>query len=190
MIQQTKEMKNKKNQKMVNGLIGIIGIFVISSGLFFTFFTRHQVSGDSMKPTLVNKDRILVKKHKIPKRYDLVTFDPEIPNEPSYVKRVIGLPGDQIWIGNDQNLYLRPEEAGKWDSKDNEVVEVNQLPDSTLKVTVHEEVARKLDGLKIIPANCYFVLGDNRKASKDSRTFGFIEKSQIEGVVLFRYYPF
>ncbi|MHC5226683.1 signal peptidase I [Enterococcus sp. LJL99] len=170
-------------------LIGSICLFIAFYSLFFFGFERHQVSGDSMAPTLNTNDLILVKKHAKLKRYDLITFDSEIPTELNYVKRLIGLPGDQIWV-KDEAVYLRPKEAGKWNPKGREVVETNQLPDSTLKVTVSESVARNLKGFETIPNHCYFVLGDNRKASKDSRSIGFIKEEQIEGVVLFRYYPF
>ena len=64
------------------------------------------------------------------------------------------------------------------------------LPDSTIKITVSEAVAAELTSLSEIPKDRYFVQGDNRLHSSDSRSFGLITSEQIEGVVVSRYYPF
>ncbi|MFD2305195.1 signal peptidase I [Enterococcus termitis] len=160
--------------------IGIIGLLQVKT---------HRVEGESMLPTLKNNDRIVVKKNQSPNRYDLITFDPEIPYESSYVKRVVGMPGDQIWT-DQTSLYLRTAQAVEWHEEAEQQMTAVQLPDSTLKVTVSEEVARNLRNIEVIPQGSYFVLGDNRKASKDSRSFGLINAEQIEGTVFYRYFPF
>ncbi|OTN89913.1 signal peptidase I [Enterococcus sp. 7E2_DIV0204] len=157
--------------------------------VFLVVFKTHRVSGKSMAPTFENNDRIIVQKNTSPKRYEIVTFDPEIPNDPSYVKRIIGLPGDQIWTESNA-VYIRPSNAAPWQQDEVPKFIISMLPDSTLKVLVHEEVALKLAGLSTIPKGNYFVLGDNRAESKDSRALGLIEEKQIEGVVVFRYFPF
>ncbi|WP_086314604.1 signal peptidase I [Enterococcus sp. 7F3_DIV0205] len=162
---------------------------VFLSGCFFMKIKAHMVSGESMIPTLQNKDRLFIVKSKDPTRYSIITFQPnEVPNE-SYVKRVMGLPGDRIWL--DQNtLYLNGQMA---ETNPTPADETNlsgiELPDGTLKVRVTWEVAAKLEGLTMIPDNQFFVLGDNRKHSADSRELGLIDRNKIEGVVTFRYYP-
>lgn len=64
-----------------------------------------------------------------------------------------------------------------------------QLPDGTVKITVNKAVAQQMKGMKQIPKDKYFVLGDNRNHSNDSRSFGFVSAKQIEGVAMYRYYP-
>ncbi|OTN88827.1 signal peptidase I [Enterococcus sp. 7E2_DIV0204] len=123
-----------------------------------------------MIPTFTEGDRILIDKGKTPKRYELVTLDPLKKPKESYIKRVIGIPNDTIKI--DKNtLYLETE--------DNKIV----------TVTLDASVANELKGLEKIPKNNYFVMGDNRNHSNDSRSFGLVSIKQIEGVAFFRYYP-
>ncbi|MEI5992313.1 signal peptidase I [Enterococcus termitis] len=123
-----------------------------------------------MIPTFTEGDRILINKGKIPKRYELVTLDPLKKPKESYIKRVIGIPNDAIKI--DRNtLYLEIEE------------------NKTMTVTLEGPVIKELKGLEKIPKNSYFVMGDNRNHSNDSRSFGLVSIDQIEGVAFFRYYP-
>lgn len=158
--------------------------------MFLLRVKTHVVVGESMLPTLNNHDRIAVIKKKEPKRYSLVTFQPGDKKSESYVKRVLGLPGDRIWL--DQNtVYLNHQMAENNPTPPNETGLTGiDLPDGTLKVRVTWEVAAKLEGLSTIPKDQFFVLGDNRRHSKDSRELGLIAKDKIEGVVAFRYYPF
>ncbi|WP_375178722.1 signal peptidase I [Enterococcus rotai] len=165
--------------------------FLLIVGMCFIFLMQnktHRVSGSSMLPTLENKDRILVKKGSLPERYEVITFDPEVAEDSSYVKRVIGVPGDQLWAEANA-VYLRSQKAGKWVLNTANPLQLEELPDSTLKVMVSDEVYRALRDIHKIPEGNYFVLGDNRSASKDSRTMGLIKEGQIEGVVSYRYFP-
>ncbi|EOH98904.1 signal peptidase I [Enterococcus moraviensis ATCC BAA-383] len=181
-----KKAIERRRNWLKEGLLLFTFILVI---LFLAVFKTHRVSGKSMAPTFENNDRIIVQKNVSPKRYDIVTFDPEIPNDPSYVKRIVGLPGDQIWTESNA-VYIRPSTAAPWQQEEVPQFIISMLPDSTLKVIVHEEVALHLAGMTTIPKGSYFVLGDNRAESKDSRALGLIEENQMEGVVVFRYFPF
>ncbi|EOH92448.1 signal peptidase I [Enterococcus haemoperoxidus ATCC BAA-382] len=167
----------------------IFFLLILSFCFIFLFQHKtHRVSGSSMQPILENSDRIIVKKGQLPERYDVITFDPEIPDESSYVKRVIGIPGDQIWAESNA-IYLRPQKAGKWLLNTANQISAEELPDSTLKVIVSKEVFQTLRDMHRIPEGNYVVLGDNRSASKDSRTMGLIKEKQIEGIVTYRYFP-
>ncbi|MFC3635537.1 signal peptidase I [Enterococcus rivorum] len=189
-IQRLKEKipvsKDNLKDLLKNGLFLFILFFSI---LFLITIKTHLVSGNSMLPTLQNKDRLFVVKNKEPKRYALVTFQPREKQGESYVKRVIGIPGDRIWM--DQNtVYLNHQMAATNPTPPNEKnLSGVELPDGTLKVRVTWEVAAKLKGMSTIPSNSFFVLGDNRKNSTDSRELGLIDQDKIEGVVTFRYYP-
>ncbi|WP_336577016.1 signal peptidase I [Candidatus Enterococcus mansonii] len=164
-------------------------LFICLCVLFFVKIATHRVSGVSMMPTLENKDYLFIIKGKKPSRYSLVTFAPKKHSADSYVKRILGLPGDRIWL--DKNtVYLNHQMAQSNPTPENELqLSGSDLPDGTLKVRVTWEVASKLQGLEKIPEGQYFVLGDNRNHSNDSRHLGLIDQKQIEGVVSFRYYP-
>ncbi|MGM0219255.1 signal peptidase I [Enterococcus sp. AZ126] len=180
-----KEIKRRKNWLSESLFFLLIAVII----LFFWGFKTHRVSGESMKPTFETNDRIIVKKNTLPKRYEIVTFDPEIPGDPSYVKRVIGVPGDQIWTDS-HAIYIRPSNATPWKQEEVSEMVTSMLPDSTLKIITSDEVALNLKGIATIPKGNYFVLGDNRAASKDSRKLGLIKEKQVEGIVVFRYFPF
>ncbi|OEG15706.1 signal peptidase I [Enterococcus quebecensis] len=152
---------------------------------FFLRFSTHQVDGQSMEPTFQTKDRILISQNSEPSRYAVVTFEPKGKKNESYVKRIIGMPGDRIQLmGN--ALFLLPKEN---ESKD-KVDLTKDVPDGTIKVIVSAAVMKQLLQYERIPENQYFVQGDNRLHSDDSRVFGLIDEAQIEGIVIYRYYPF
>ncbi|MBP1046521.1 signal peptidase I [Enterococcus sp. BWM-S5] len=168
-------------QKEMIGLVLLLLVLVF----FFRSCAPHQIDGQSMAPTFQSGDRIIIAKNRRIQRYTIVTFEPAgIPGE-SYVKRVIGLPGDQISVEGTA-LFLLPKES----SSEAKEQFSEGLPDGTIKVTLSEEVAQTLALHDEIPDNQYFVLGDNRLHSDDSRVFGLVDEKQIEGVVMYRYYPF
>lgn len=161
-------------------LVILLGLTVC----FFLAFKTRQVDGVSMVPTLEDKERLLVRRTTTFSRYNLITFEPADKPGESYVKRIIGLPGDHLHLeGN--HLYLSSEDALSLP----EHPEASQLPDGTIKVLVSPEVVAKLQNLTTIPQGEYFVLGDNRNHSRDSREMGLINAGQIEGRVVFRYFP-
>ncbi|MGY3765216.1 signal peptidase I [Vagococcus vulneris] len=138
-----------------------------------------EITGNSMEPTLQQNDFVVTEQFSKIKRFDIVVFD--APDGSTYVKRVIGLPGDHLVYDNDQ-LYVNgkkvPEKFLKNVKKrKNEMVYTTDLDTSELL------------GFKKIPKNRYFVLGDNRRLSKDSRSFGTISSEDIIGKVRFVYYP-
>ncbi|MBO0445119.1 signal peptidase I [Enterococcus ureilyticus] len=152
----------------------IILILILICILFFAFLRTHQVSGNSMLPTLNDGDKILVWKGRVPNRFAIITLEPMDNPQESYVKRVIGMPGDKLDLkGN----YLRISYVT---NKGKEYEEIN----------VTDGVAMILERQDEIPMDKYFVLGDNRSHSNDSRSLGLINRTQIEGVVGWRYYPF
>ena len=138
-----------------------------------------KVEGTSMLPRLHDGERIFVNKlvyyddyRWAPKidRGDIVVFwYPKDPSK-SYIKRVIGLPGDKIEIHNG-------------------IVRVN---DQDLQETYLDQglnLSHPSKAADYVPANYYFVMGDNRDNSSDSRIWGFVPKKYIYGKALFRYWP-
>jgi signal peptidase I len=158
-------------------------VLVLALGLYLVASVAIQavhVVGSSMNPSLQNNDLVLASRidYRLhpPERGDIVIVrDPYDPSQ-NFIKRVIGLPGDHVLIRAGQ-VYLNgvrleePYLAPGWRITTNWPA----LPDQP-------------DG-ELVPSGSYFVLGDNRDHSSDSRLFGFIAQSQIEGKAIARLWP-
>lgn len=157
-------IKDSLKYLIVVAIVFFIALFVISF---------EQVVGPSMKGTLdagdvtiVNK---LVYKFRTIKRNEIVSINQK---DKIMVKRVIGLPGEHIEY-KDNKLYVN----GSLVLENNISVETKDF---------------KLEdiGYETIPKDMYFVLGDNRTNSSDSREFGLVKKDEIIGKIVMRLYPF
>ena len=155
-------------------------LFVILLGLFLTVFViqRNIIQGPSMEPTLNTQDQIFVEKvskYFSVKRGTLITLnDPEPGEEETLlIKRVIGLPGETVKIDSGY-VYINDEK----------LVE-SYLPEGTM--TYANESYEIAD--ITLAEDEYFVLGDNRSVSKDSRRIGPINKKDIIGKLFFKFYP-
>lgn len=187
------EIEKRRKKKRKDNIIEIIKfmlpvvIFAIIVFFFILNTSPHMVDGDSMNPTLSNKDRVIVRRTKDLQRYEVITFKPPVDSEYQYVKRIIGMPGDTIWTeGSDLFINHQAEELPDV----SELSAATELPDGTIKVNISEKALEQLSQLDKIPDNHYFVLGDNRNNSSDSRAFGLVDGQAVEGVVSFRYAPF
>ena len=155
-----------------------IGIALVIAIFINTFlFRTTRVKGDSMNPTLREKDRMISIKASLyfqnPSRADVIVF--KIPNSEnkSYIKRVIGIEGDRITILGG-NVYLNDELLTE------DYIEEGIYTDT-------EDV-----NSWIVPKDELVVLGDNRApgGSYDSRSFGTIPVDSVKGISNFRYFPF
>lgn len=135
-----------------------------------------KVEGTSMMPTLQDGSRLFINQFSYRfglghiKRGDTVVF--WFPGDPtkSYIKRVIGLPGDRLEIDDG---YV--------------VVNGKKLRESYVPKRYRDD---QNYGLITVPANDYFVLGDHRNASNDSRAWGFVPRRYIYGKAVFVFWPF
>ena len=151
-------------------------IIIIFALLFLMVYVVSvtQVVGDSMSDTLTDGEVLLLNKAKYRffdvERGDVIAFSYE--DTKYLIKRVIGLPGDNVSI-RDNKVYINgeyyPEDyVTKYDDKDFDLQEI---------------------GYDEVPEGMYFVLGDNRNNSLDSRKIGLIKKEDIIGKVTLRFFP-
>lgn len=151
----------------------ILALFLVFVGKPFT------VSGQSMYPTLHDSDRMFMSKLGDIKRFDIVVLQaPDQDKE--YIKRVIGIPGDTIEV-KDGKLYINGQVV------DQPFINTELLMNKT--VYIDDFTLQELTGELKVPEGKYFVMGDNRGVSKDSRMIGFIERSAIEGKAVFTIWP-
>jgi signal peptidase I len=148
--------------------------------LILFIYQPVKVEGTSMTPTLTDSDRIFISKFSFTfglgavHHGDTVVFyypgDPT--HEKSYIKRVIGLPGDHIRIEEGQ-VYVNGEKLN----------ELYVAPEN------RDRASWKDGTVQIVPDKEYFVLGDHRNSSSDSRAWGFVPKEDIYGKAVFVYWP-
>lgn len=155
----------------------VVGLLLAVTFVLLNFVgQRVSVDGNSMLPMLSNGDQLLVDKISYrfaePERYDIVVF--ELKDDPSthYIKRVIGLPGETVQI-LDGVIYI-----------DGQVVEESYGRE------VMQDAKRASDPI-VLGEDEYFVLGDNRNDSKDSRSseVGNVNRSQLMGKAFVRIWP-
>ena len=181
----------------------LLAVLVLRSFLFEPF----RIPSSSMRPTLVVGDFILVNKftwglrlpvthHKIlplglPERGDVMVF--RFPQDPGvdFIKRVVGLPGDEIEYRN-RVLYVNGKEMAQaplgehlWRNAECETIRSDRLREDLGDGRSHEILVipqrESLEGRTVVPAGQYFVLGDNRDNSRDSRYWGFVPEQNIVG---------
>lgn len=154
--------------KILKSLLPYIIILIVVVLIRTFIITPAVVNGDSMKDTLLDNEVVLVNKLYV-KTNDIKRFDIVVINEGGehIVKRIIGLPGEKVEYKNNV-LYIDDKEIKSELSFDN------------TEDFVYEQVED----------NKYFVLGDNREVSKDSRIIGTIDKDDIIGKVNLILFPF
>jgi signal peptidase I len=134
-----------------------------------------KVEGTSMMPTLTDQERIFINKFTYHfglgsiERGDMVVFWFPLDPQKSYIKRVIGIPGDLVYIDAGQVF-----------------VNGHALNESYVPEDYHDRVSWEEHR---VPPDQYFVLGDHRSSSSDSRTWGFVRRDAIYGKAVFVYWP-
>ncbi|MEI3529692.1 MAG: signal peptidase I [Bacilli bacterium] len=156
--------------KFIREIIPYIIVIILVVLIRSFVVTPIKVDGTSMTPTLNDGEIMLLNKidHNY-KRFDIIVVK---YNDTRLIKRIIGLPGEHIKF-IDNKLYV-----------DNKVIEDVDLDVKTADFDLNEL------NYSVVPDDCYFVLGDNRNNSTDSRIIGPIEKSNIIGKTNLVLFPF
>ena len=175
-------MSNKRREKRNERrtLIQLAFKSLVTLAVFLSLFSWlhahyliHPVAGTSMQEALQDGDRVLLNKKASIVRYSVIGFS--VPEESGmFVKRVIGLPGDAILVQGNRLILSIGDEGFT----------------TTYTFDLDEKAAYKLRKETTIPAGSYFVIGDHTAVSKDSRFFGLVNQTDIEGKVQYRVYPF
>ena len=166
---------NNKLRHVVNWIVDIVVVIAFAWFLVYAFGTQIVIAGHSMAPLLTSEDVVLMDRLAYdfghPGRVDVVVFQRE--DQKMKVKRVIGLPGETVQIKNDE-IYIDGEKLKEPAGLSR--VSLAGLAEKPVKLGEDE----------------YFLLGDNRDSSEDSRfsNIGNVSGSQIQGKVWFRILPF
>lgn len=160
-----------------------MALYLVVIGALTFFVVRYVgqrtvVSGSSMEATLSDGDNLIVDKisyrFRAPKRFDIIIFPDEVDSEIYYIKRVIAMPKERVRIDENGIIYINGEKLAE--SYGREVIKSAGLAASEIELGAEE----------------YFVLGDNRNDSMDSRDarIGLIKRDEIIGRAWIRIYPF
>ncbi|MBI4085506.1 MAG: signal peptidase I [Candidatus Liptonbacteria bacterium] len=154
--------------------VAFAAVFLIRSYIVQPFL----VSGSSMVPTFSDGDYLLIDeltyRFRAPERGEVVVFRYPKNESVYFIKRVIGLPGEKVQINKSQITVFNEE------NRNGIVLDEKYLSENS---------AIPGDGEFKVPEDSYFVLGDNRAYSYDSRNWGVLPKSDIVGLVQFRLWP-
>jgi signal peptidase I len=178
----------------------LLEVLIIAVVLYLAIWSALQtvrVDGESMVGTLQNNDLLLASKVSYyfgsPQRGDIVILVP--PSDPGkdFIKRVIGLPGDTVEIDGNRNptaLLIKPGGQGPW-----QTLKEPYLPNrwTTMNFCCQangELAADEAPSPVTVPKGYYFVMGDNRNQSSDSRSFGFVARDKILAKAFVRILPF
>lgn len=174
-------MDKKKIVKEIVSTLIYIGIVFLMTYLLIHFVgQRTVVDGESMEATLQNGDHLIVDKITYrfhdPKRFDIIVFPYKHKPNTFYIKRIIGMPGETVQIDLDGNIYINGEILQE--SYGREVIRPQMI-------------GRAVDPI-VLGEDEYFVMGDNRNNSSDSRTeaVGNIKREDIVGRAWMRIFPF
>lgn len=171
-----KEEGSSRWKSIVSNIIWIL-VMLLAVFLIVEYVgQRTQVSGSSMEDTLHNGDNLIVDKisyrFRDPERFDIIVFPPNENEKTYYIKRIIGLPGETVQIV-DGKIYINGE---------------------VLEENYGKEVIKRADRAStpiVLGGDEYFVLGDNRNKSLDSRdpSVGNVKRSSIVGRAWVRIWP-
>lgn len=172
-IIENRHMKRQEQMVRSDNILAMVfsalSMLLIVGRLFI--FTPYQVSGLSMSPTLADGDRVVVTNENEYERGDIVVFESPIEEGMTYIKRIVGLEGDKVTISHGK-VMVNGEEV----YNDEQYGETNNYRLESINET-------------LVPKGHFYVLGDNRENSMDSRIFGTISGKNVQGKLICRLAP-
>lgn len=173
-------MKKKVLKELLSTGLYLLFVLLLTWLLITFVVQRTEVDGSSMEGTLSHGDNLFVDKisyrFKDPERFDIIVFPFRYKEDTYYIKRIIGLPGETVQIDEKGNIYIDGERLEE--SYGREVIRPETIGRAAEPITLGEDE--------------YFVMGDNRNNSSDSRTeiVGNIHRDDIIGRAWVRIWPF
>lgn len=171
---------NKLMKELLNTGIYLLVVLCATWLLIHYVVQRTTVEGSSMETTLSDGDNLFVDKisyrFRDPERFDIIVFPYQYKEKTYYIKRIIGLPGETVRIDEAGNIYINDKILEE--SYGREIIDADKIGLAAQTIT--------------LAADEYFVLGDNRNHSQDSRfaDVGNIKRSNIIGRAWVRIWPF
>ena len=180
-VEEKKELTTKDIIKeVINTILYFAGVLLAALLIVMFVVQRTQVDGESLEPTLYNGENLMVDKlsyrFRDPERFEIIVLRPfENDTKTLYIKRIIGLPGETVQIEADGTILINGEQL--YEGYVKEVIQADKRGRAAQEVQLGEDE--------------YFVMGDNRNNSGDSRdkNVGNIQRSKIIGRAWIRIWP-
>ena len=170
---------NKVMKEMISTLLYLLCVLCLTWAVIAFVGQRTEVDGQSMEPMLSDGDNLIVDKityrFRDPERFDIIVFPFKYKEDTFYIKRIIGLPGETVQIDEEGKIYIDGEILEE--NYGREIIQSNTIGIAGEPILLGEDE--------------YFVLGDNRNNSMDSRTevVGNIKREEIIGRAWIRIWP-
>lgn len=181
-IKRESGFKNKQQKPIWREYLEVIGISLVAAILLRIFIvSAYRVDSASMEDTLFEGDYIFINKlaytFSDPKPGDIVVFKYPLNPTKDYIKRIIAVPGQTVEVV-DKVVYI-----------DNELADIYpNVKNTDPKVMAYQLSTRDNLAPTVVPQGKYFVMGDNRDISQDSRFWGMLPEDHLKGKALFVYW--